>query len=77
MVKTMIAKLKYNEARGILISAGSRSAGAAHPVHDDVREHVGKSLLAEAKAEFESRGRGHMTPAEETALQQAGRKMGL
>lgn len=73
----MIAKRLYNEAKAILTQAGSKSAGAAHLVHDDVEEHVGRRLLTEAEAEFTARSGGRVTAAQGTALLQARTRMGL
>ncbi|OKI01828.1 hypothetical protein DR950_20310 [Kitasatospora xanthocidica] len=44
----------YNQARGTLINAGSKTAAKSHPAHGtkDVPVSHGVSLLAEARDEF-------------------------
>ena len=72
----------YNKARSILAQAGSQSASKAHPQHSkqgDCPESYGRSLLQEARAEFQTEaGQGNgLNPLHEQALNKAGKAMGL
>ena len=75
----------YNSARSTLVLAGSKSAGKSHPKHntDSCPEEHGKSLLQEARDEFQESDkkgvihRAGMTFHHYDAIHKAATKMGV
>ncbi|MFE7594552.1 hypothetical protein ACFU6K_34620 [Kitasatospora sp. NPDC057512] len=77
----------YNQARGTLINAGSKTAAKSHPAHGtkDVPVSHGTSLLAEARDEFRaadkklpaSQKRSDMSIPHYNAIHNAATTMGI
>ena len=81
-----ISDNNYNQARDILINAGSDTASKSHPKHTGNRgspEDHGKELLREARDEFRETDKGKqnlksgMTQAHRDAVLAAAQKMGI
>jgi hypothetical protein len=71
-----ITDADYNNARQILVNAGSRTAQAAHPRHGNAQDnpvHFGLQLLREARIEFG----GGRNQVQSDALRRAAAVMGL
>ncbi|HKP37334.1 MAG TPA: hypothetical protein VJT71_10780 [Pyrinomonadaceae bacterium] len=81
-----ISDNNYNQARDILINAGSATANKSHPKHTGGKgspDDHGKGLLQEARDEFRGMDKGKkplksdMTQAHWQAIKDAAGKMGL
>lgn len=81
-----ISDRDYNQARAILINAGSNTANASHPKHTGGAgspDNHGQSLLREARDEFRNSDRGQpalrseMTQAHYDAIHAAAAEMGI
>ncbi len=66
----------YNQAKAILVQAGSKSASKSHDKHTNKKgspDKHGEDLLKEAQDEWGA----NITPAQTQALAKARKKMGL
>lgn len=81
-----ISDRAYNQARAILINAGSHTANASHPKHTGGAgspDSHGQDLLREARDEFRNNDQGQpnlrsgMTQAHYDAIHDAANEMGI